>query len=66
MARPGHNRSHQPVEEEEDEDPVDAMIARTGCLVQHRQLQDCMAEWQDWRHCQAQLRAFGQCMARRK
>ncbi|NWV30153.1 COA4 factor, partial [Origma solitaria] len=45
---------------------LDAMIARTGCLEQHRQLQECMAERQDWRHCQAQLRAFGACMARRQ
>ncbi|NXN95318.1 COA4 factor, partial [Rhinopomastus cyanomelas] len=65
MARPGHGRSHQ-AEKEEEEDPVDAMIARTGCLAQHQQLQDCMAEQKDWRHCQAQLRAFGQCMAQRK
>ncbi|XP_055658168.1 cytochrome c oxidase assembly factor 4 homolog, mitochondrial [Falco peregrinus] len=67
MARPGHARSHQPLEEaEEAEDPVDAMISRTGCMAQHRELQECMAARQDWRHCQPQVRAFGDCMARRQ
>ncbi|NXB01164.1 COA4 factor, partial [Cnemophilus loriae] len=71
MAKPGHAWSRAAAEQgeaegEEGEDPLDAMIARTGCLEQHRQLQECMAERQDWRHCQAQLRAFGACMARRQ
>ncbi|NWV06134.1 COA4 factor, partial [Ptilonorhynchus violaceus] len=71
MAKPGHAWSRAPAEragdeDEEGEDPVDAMIARTGCLELHRELQHCMAERQDWRHCQAQLRAFGACMARRQ
>uniref|UniRef100_A0A8C9NJH9 COA4 factor n=1 Tax=Serinus canaria TaxID=9135 RepID=A0A8C9NJH9_SERCA len=50
----------------EGEDPLDARIARSGCLEQHRQLQECMAERRDWRHCQEQVRAFGACMARRQ
>ncbi|KFZ49369.1 hypothetical protein N321_00038, partial [Antrostomus carolinensis] len=71
MARPGHGRSHggsleEEDEDEEGEDPVDAMISRTGCLAQHRELQECMARRQDWRHCQPQVRAFGECMARRQ
>ncbi|NWV86196.1 COA4 factor, partial [Dasyornis broadbenti] len=70
MAKAGHAwsraKTEQGEEEEEGEDPVDAMIARTGCLEQHRQLQECMAERQDWRHCQAEVRAFGACMARRQ
>ncbi|NXO13390.1 COA4 factor, partial [Oriolus oriolus] len=66
MAKPGHAWSRAAAEQgeaEEGEDPLDARIARTGCLEQHRQLQE---ERQDWRHCQAQLRAFGACMARRQ
>ncbi|NWT18169.1 COA4 factor, partial [Vireo altiloquus] len=72
MAKAGHAWSRpaaaaeQGEAEEEGEDPLDAMIARTGCLEQHRRLQECMAERQDWRHCQEQLRAFGACMARRQ
>ncbi|KFR12850.1 hypothetical protein N306_08210, partial [Opisthocomus hoazin] len=67
MARPGHARNRPSLEEDEEaEDPLDAMISRTGCVRQHRELQECMAERQDWRHCQAQVRAFGECMARRR
>ncbi|KAM7031342.1 cytochrome c oxidase assembly factor 4 homolog, mitochondrial [Passerculus sandwichensis] len=72
MARPGHGWSgaaaakRGSAEEEEGEDPLDARIARSGCLEQHRQLQECMAERRDWRHCQEQVRAFGACMARRQ
>ncbi|NXW52826.1 COA4 factor, partial [Nyctiprogne leucopyga] len=69
MARPGHGRSRRSLEEdegEEGEDPVDAMISRTGCLAQHRELQECMATQQDWRRCQPQVRAFGECMAQRR
>ncbi|XP_030120097.1 cytochrome c oxidase assembly factor 4 homolog, mitochondrial [Taeniopygia guttata] len=69
MAKPGHGWSRAAAERgeaEEDEDPLDARIARTGCLEQHRQLQECMAERRDWRHCQQELRAFGACMARRQ
>lgn len=69
MARPGHARNRPSLEEDEDEeaeDPLDAMISRTGCAAQHRELQECMAARQDWRHCQTQVRAFGECMARRQ
>ncbi|NXC04247.1 COA4 factor, partial [Orthonyx spaldingii] len=72
MAKAGHAWSRAATErgeaeqEEEEEDAVDAMIARTGCLEQHRRLQECMAERQDWRHCRQELRAFGACMARRE
>ncbi|NXW58908.1 COA4 factor, partial [Eurystomus gularis] len=69
MARPGHGRNHPLLradEDEEAEDPVDAMISRTGCMVRHRQLQECMAERQDWRHCQPQVRAFGERVARQQ
>ncbi|XP_056356413.1 cytochrome c oxidase assembly factor 4 homolog, mitochondrial [Oenanthe melanoleuca] len=68
MARAGHAWSRPAGQggAEEDEDPLDARIARSGCLEQHRQLQECMAERRDWRHCQQQLRAFGACMAQRQ
>lgn len=69
MAKAGHAWSRAATERgepEEDEDPLDARIARTGCLEQHRQLQECMAERQDWRQCQEEVRAFGACMARRQ
>ncbi|XP_064001660.1 cytochrome c oxidase assembly factor 4 homolog, mitochondrial [Pogoniulus pusillus] len=70
MAVPGHGRSRSPLKEDEEdgdeEDPLEARIARSGCAGPHRALQECMAQWQDWRRCQPQLRAFGQCMAQRQ
>lgn len=69
MARPGHGRNRRSLEKDEDEegeDPVDAMISRTGCAAQHWELQECMAAQQDWRHCQPQVQAFRECMARRQ
>ncbi|NWJ07312.1 COA4 factor, partial [Crypturellus undulatus] len=64
---PGHRWSRpapQKEDEDEEEDPVDAMVARTGCAAQHGALQDCMAEQRDWRRCQALVHALRDCMAR--
>ncbi|KAE8595129.1 hypothetical protein XENTR_v10015543 [Xenopus tropicalis] len=55
-----HNRSHKPADEEED--PLDHMIGRTGCAAAHYAVQECMAEQQDWRKCQAQVQSFRDCM----
>lgn len=57
-----HDRSIRKPEEEEEEDPVDQMIARTGCTAFHYAVQECMAEHQDWRKCQAQVQNFKDCM----
>uniref|UniRef100_UPI00398E79F8 cytochrome c oxidase assembly factor 4 homolog, mitochondrial n=1 Tax=Pristiophorus japonicus TaxID=55135 RepID=UPI00398E79F8 len=62
-ASQGHDRSKRPAAGEEEEDPVDQMISRTGCAGFHRAVQDCMAEFQDWRHCQQPVSDFKQCMA---
>ncbi|XP_047903978.2 cytochrome c oxidase assembly factor 4 homolog, mitochondrial [Anser cygnoides] len=73
MAKPGHSwsrrgsgkeKKEEEEEEEEGEDPVDAMIARTGCTAQHWALQECMAEQRDWRRCQPHVQALRHCMAR--
>lgn len=67
MAKPGHAWSRpKSQEEEEEEDPVEAMVSRTGCAEQHWALQECMAEQRDWRRCQAQVQAFRQCMAQQQ
>ncbi|XP_031461972.1 cytochrome c oxidase assembly factor 4 homolog, mitochondrial [Phasianus colchicus] len=66
MAKPGHAWSRPKSQEEEEEDPVEAMVTRTGCAEQHWALQECMAEQRDWRRCQAQVQAFRQCMARQQ
>merc|ERR1712150_170591 len=56
-----HDRTRkQPVDEEED--PVEKMIKKSGCLELHWSVQECMAETKDWRKCQDQVTAFRKCM----
>lgn len=38
-----------------DEDPVESMIKKTGCLPLHYAVIDCMADHRDWRKCQPQV-----------
>ncbi|XP_075707432.1 cytochrome c oxidase assembly factor 4 homolog, mitochondrial [Rhinoderma darwinii] len=54
-----HDRSRT---QEDEEDPVDQMISRTGCTAFHYAVQECMAEHQDWRRCQDQVQDFKNCM----
>ncbi|XP_075054004.1 cytochrome c oxidase assembly factor 4 homolog, mitochondrial [Mixophyes fleayi] len=58
-ASQAHNRSRK---QEDEEDPVDEMIGRTGCTAFHYAVQECMAEHQDWRKCQVQVQSFKDCM----
>ncbi|XP_029925349.1 cytochrome c oxidase assembly factor 4 homolog, mitochondrial isoform X2 [Myripristis murdjan] len=53
-----HSRSRA----EDEDDPVERMISRTGCAELHYAVQECMAEHQDWRRCQRQVETFKQCM----
>ncbi|XP_028277725.1 cytochrome c oxidase assembly factor 4 homolog, mitochondrial [Parambassis ranga] len=53
-----HDRSRK----DDEDDPVEQMISRTGCTELHYAVQECMAEHQDWRVCQDQVRAFKACM----
>jgi len=46
----------------EDDDIVEKMIRKTGCLQYHYNVQNCMSEQQDWRKCQPTVKAFRQCM----
>lgn len=39
MATDPHNRSRMPSEEDDEEDPVETMIAKTGCLEKHYAVQ---------------------------
>ena len=65
MAAPrmGHDRSKQMPLDDDEDDPVDKMIKKTGCLEKHYKVQECMAENQDWRKCQEDVQLFRQCMA---
>ncbi|KAI4814738.1 cytochrome c oxidase assembly factor 4 homolog, mitochondrial [Pseudochaenichthys georgianus] len=58
MASP-HDRSRK---DEDEDDPVDRMISRTGCAEQHYAVQECMGEHQDWRICKSQVQTFKDCM----
>lgn len=61
MASPSpHDRSRK---DEDEDDPVDRMITRTGCAELHYAVQECMAEHQDWRACQRQVQTFKDCMS---
>ncbi|XP_028657074.1 cytochrome c oxidase assembly factor 4 homolog, mitochondrial [Erpetoichthys calabaricus] len=48
---------------EEEDDPVELMISKTGCAHLHYAVQECMAEHQDWRKCQPQVQGFKECMS---
>ena len=52
--RDPHNRSKN-IEEDED-DPVDKMLKKAGCLEKHYNIQACMLENKDWRKCQAEVK----------
>ncbi|XP_062309497.1 cytochrome c oxidase assembly factor 4 homolog, mitochondrial [Osmerus eperlanus] len=54
--------SHDRSRSEDEDDPVDQMISRTGCADLHYAVQECMAEHQDWRKCQIQVQTFKECM----
>lgn len=56
-----HDRTRKP-QSGEEEDPVESMIGKTGCLKLHYAVQECMGENQDWRKCQAQVAEFKKCM----
>ncbi|XP_029030197.1 cytochrome c oxidase assembly factor 4 homolog, mitochondrial [Betta splendens] len=59
MASPSpHDRSRK----DDEDDPVEQMISRTGCAELHYAVQECMAEKQDWRVCQDQVKTFIDCM----
>ncbi|KAG7199817.1 hypothetical protein KM043_000476 [Ampulex compressa] len=45
------------------EDPVERMLKQTGCMESHYQVQECIAENQDWRKCREQVERFKTCMA---
>ncbi|XP_077448706.1 cytochrome c oxidase assembly factor 4 homolog, mitochondrial [Stigmatopora argus] len=58
-----HDRSTKRLDIKDDEDPVEQMISRTGCADLHEELQNCMAQHQDWRACQNHVDAFKKCMS---
>ncbi|XP_060119946.1 cytochrome c oxidase assembly factor 4 homolog, mitochondrial [Heteronotia binoei] len=61
---PSHDWTRKPSTKEEEEDPLDRMISRTGCSAFHYAVQECMAEHQDWRQCQQEVQRFKDCMSK--
>ncbi|KAI9184055.1 hypothetical protein H9P43_003108 [Blastocladiella emersonii ATCC 22665] len=49
---------------DDDEDPYDARIRRSGCQREHEALQDCHFEKKDWRACMGEMKAFRACWQR--
>jgi len=64
MASNSYHNYERPVKlSDEEEDPLDTMLNRTGCKELHFSLQDCMAEHRDWRQCQHLVKQFRDCMS---
>ncbi|KAJ3369120.1 hypothetical protein GGF31_005579 [Allomyces arbusculus] len=47
--------------EDDEDDPYDARIRRSGCQREHEVLQDCYYEKHDWRQCVKEMQAFKAC-----
>ncbi|XP_065367924.1 cytochrome c oxidase assembly factor 4 homolog, mitochondrial [Calliphora vicina] len=47
---------------ESDQDPVEVMLKKTGCIELHYKVQECIAETGDWRSCQDKVKEFKDCM----
>ncbi|CAG2182174.1 unnamed protein product, partial [Oppiella nova] len=76
MSGQGYHNYERPVRtssgDDEEEDPLETMLNRTGCKELHYSLQtrasiplttqDCMAEHRDWRRCQDLVQKFKDCM----
>lgn len=58
-----HNRQ-KPVDD--DDDPVEKMLKKTGCLELHYAVQECVADTKDWRKCQSQVQEFRKCVEANK
>lgn len=59
----GHNWTRPVKKDDDEEDPLDQLITRSGCAASHFAVQECMAQHQDWRQCQPQVQAFRDCMS---
>ncbi|KAI8056294.1 uncharacterized protein B0P05DRAFT_440670, partial [Gilbertella persicaria] len=50
--------------EEEEEEPYNARIKKTGCFEENEALQLCFYDTKDWRQCQEEMKAFRDCFTR--
>jgi len=49
-----HNRAAK--HDDDEDDPVDKMLKKAGCLEKHYKVQECMVEHKDWRQCKAEVK----------
>ncbi|ORZ40140.1 hypothetical protein BCR44DRAFT_36968 [Catenaria anguillulae PL171] len=63
-ASPKGQREHGQAVQDDEEDPYDARIRRSGCASEHEALQDCHFATKDYRKCTQQLLAFKECWKR--
>ncbi|XP_068626060.1 cytochrome c oxidase assembly factor 4 homolog, mitochondrial [Battus philenor] len=51
---------------ESDDDPVESMLKKSGCLELHYKVQECIATTKDWRKCQNEVNDFRICIEKHK
>lgn len=61
-----HSTKTQAPETEDEEDAVDLMLKKAGCLEAHYAVQECIVENKDWRVCQKQVADFKLCIENSK
>lgn len=44
-------------------DPFEHFMQKSGCAELHYAVQECMSEKRDWRQCQAEVKAFRDCVS---
>ncbi|XP_023952335.1 cytochrome c oxidase assembly factor 4 homolog, mitochondrial [Bicyclus anynana] len=49
-----------------DDDPVESMLKKAGCLDLHYKVQECINTTRDWRKCQGEVNDFKECIMRHK
>lgn len=51
---------------EEEEDPYNARIEKTGCFEENEKLLICFYDTKDWRKCAKEMQAFRECFVKNK
>ncbi|CAH0730634.1 unnamed protein product, partial [Brenthis ino] len=49
-----------------DDDPVESMLKKAGCLDLHYKVQECINTTKDWRKCQTEVNDFRICITKHK
>ncbi|XP_061385060.1 cytochrome c oxidase assembly factor 4 homolog, mitochondrial [Danaus plexippus] len=49
-----------------DDDPVESMLKKSGCLELHYKVMECINSTKDWRKCQEEVNEFRSCVSKHK